>query len=171
MFGFAAITEDVIVLPPAQQCCVQAHFLPGPHCAGDMIMFEPMSMHSASRCVNGTSRYCWVTSFHDDRVQALPHKLYQDEFHPDFLEQLAPELQCITDWLPSYMQKHGHQVLGPETQFWAYGARTTAGVDSVDADGKRNRDMLSDKQRRNQDAARQSIVEQEERQRQADAKL
>jgi hypothetical protein len=42
---------------------------------GDMIMFEPMSMHSASRCVNGISRYCWVTSFHDDRVRALPHKL------------------------------------------------------------------------------------------------
>ena len=71
---------------------------------GDMIMFEPMSMHSASRCVNGTSRYCWVTSFHDDRVQALPHKLYQDSFHPEFLERLAPDLQCITDWLPKYMQ-------------------------------------------------------------------
>ena len=71
---------------------------------GDMIMFEPMSMHSASRCMNGTSRYCWVTSFHDDRVQALPHKLYQDSFHPEFLERLAPDLQCITDWLPKYMQ-------------------------------------------------------------------
>ena len=38
---------------------------------GDMVLFEPMSMHSASRCVNGTTRYCWVTSFHDDRVQEM----------------------------------------------------------------------------------------------------
>ena len=28
---------------------------------GDLIFFEPMSMHSASRCVNGVARYCWVS--------------------------------------------------------------------------------------------------------------
>jgi len=91
---------------------------------GDAIFFSPMSMHSASRCVNGEARYCWVTSFHDDRVQALPHKLYQDRFNAEFLEQLAPELRCIVDWLPGYMQDYGDQVLGPETQYWAYNART-----------------------------------------------
>ena len=137
---------------------------------GDMIMFHPMSMHSASRCVNGTSRYCWVTSFHDDRVRALPHKLYQDKFDEAFLERLAPELQCIVDWLPPYMEEFGEQVLGPETQYWAYAARTT-GVDAGGADGKRNRSMLSNKLRANQDAARQSLINQAARQRQAGAKL
>ena len=44
---------------------------------GDLVLFEPMSMHSASRCVNGVPRYCWVCSYHDDRVRSLPHKLYQ----------------------------------------------------------------------------------------------
>lgn len=57
------------------------------------VLFEPMSMHSASRCVNGTSRYVWVCSYHDRRALSMPHKLYQEEFNADFVDQLAPELR------------------------------------------------------------------------------
>lgn len=64
----------------------------------------------------------------------------------------------------------GDQVLGPETQYWAYGARTT-GVDAVDADGQRNREMLSDKVRQSHDTARQSLIEQAAHQRVGDARL
>ena len=84
------------------------------------VLFEPMSMHSASRCVNGTSRYCWVCSFHDDRVQAMPHKLYQDQFNSEFLAKLDPSLKPIVEWLPGFVEEYGDQVLGPDTQFWAY---------------------------------------------------
>jgi len=111
---------------------------------GDMVLFEPMSMHSASRCVNGTSRYCWVTSFHDHRVQSMPHKLYQDRFNAEFLERLAPEVKQVTEWLPEYMRDYGDQVLGPETQYWAYDARTVGvDVDALDSDGRKNQAMLS----------------------------
>lgn len=68
--------------------------------------------HSASRCVNGTSRYCWVCSYHDDRVQAMPHKMYQDCFNAEFLEKLDPGLKPIVDWLPGYVEAYGDQVLG-----------------------------------------------------------
>jgi hypothetical protein len=127
---------------------------------GDMVVFEPMSMHSASRCVNGVPRYCWVASFFDDRVQALPHKLYQDEFHPDFLAQLAPELAPLVDWLPPYMAAYGDQVLGPETQFWAYNARTP-GV-GVEAVGQERQEKMhaSAKQAAAQEASRLALVEQ-----------
>jgi hypothetical protein len=88
----------------------------------------------------------------------------QDRFHPAFLERLSPKLRCITDWLPSYVQEYGDEVLGPETQFWAYGARTT-GVSRGDTDNERNRRMLSPKMQEAQEAAKQSLVEQAARQR------
>ena len=135
---------------------------------GDMILFEPMSMHSASRCVNGVSRYCLVSSFFDDRVAALPHKLYQDSFHPAFLADLnkiAPELIPIVDWLPGFMRDYGDQVAGPETQFWAYGARTT-GVDVAEADLRRNLAMLTtgpaDNRAQDQAAAKAALMRQAE---------
>eukprot|EP01043_Picozoa_sp_COSAG02_P037690 COSAG02_NODE_2847_length_7905_cov_3.444017_8_plen_112_part_00 len=69
---------------------------------------------------------------------------YQDKFDEAFLERLAPELQSIVDWLPPYMQEFGERVLGPETQYWAYAARTT-GVDAAGVDGKRKRTVVDAK--------------------------
>ncbi len=116
-------TRDVVwpAVGPATEVLMQT---------GDMVIFEPMSLHSASRCVNGVSRYCWVCSFHDDRVRSMPHKLYQDEFNADFVEQLPMELRPIVSWLPEWVAQYGDQVLGRNTQFWAYNARTT-GVDKT----------------------------------------
>jgi hypothetical protein len=47
---------------------------------GDMVLFEPMTLHSPSPCTNGTSRYAWFSSFFDERALDMPHKLYQGRY-------------------------------------------------------------------------------------------
>jgi hypothetical protein len=98
---------------------------------GDMVFFEPMSLHSASRCVNGKSRYCWVSAFFDERALEMPHKLYQESFTPSFLKVIPAELRPVVDWLPSFVERHLSKVMGTDTQFWCYGARTAKARDDA----------------------------------------
>jgi hypothetical protein len=96
----------------------------------------------------------------------VQHKLYQDEFHLDFLAQLDPALKPIVDWLPDYVRDYGDHILGKETQYWAYNART--GVDARGSDQTRNWQMQFTKQ------AELHLAAEEKRQREAmhsDAKL
>ena len=113
-----------------------------------------MCMHSASRCTNGEPRYCWVNAFYDQRAQALPHRLYQETFAPEFLARLPRSLHAgVTGWLPSFVAHHSAQVLGPETQFWCYGARTPAGVSVLDHSTRRRREELAVAQAQSQHVA------------------
>ena len=52
---------------------------------GDLVMFDAMSLHSASACTNGQSRYVLTSSFHDERALQMPHKLYMTAFAPEFV--------------------------------------------------------------------------------------
>ena len=96
---------------------------------GDMVFFEPMSLHSASRCVNGKSRYCWVSAFFDERALEMPHKLYQETFSEAFVEAIPAELRPVVDWLPPFVERFLGKVMGTDTQFWCYGARTSTLTD------------------------------------------
>lgn len=43
---------------------------------GDLVIFDAMSLHTASSCSNGNARYVLTSSFHDARALEMPHKLY-----------------------------------------------------------------------------------------------
>ena len=104
---------------------------------GDMVFFEPMCMHSASRCTNGEARYCWVNAFYDERAQAMPHRLYQDTFSPEFLAELPSGVHAgVTGWLPDFVEKYKVPV---DYQYWCYGVRTAAGMSTLDHSTRRHR--------------------------------
>ena len=105
---------------------------------GDMVIFEPYTMHSASHCTNGESRYAWVNAFFDDRAQGLPHRLYQEEWAPEFLETLPPSVTPAVSWLRGFLTAHRHKFTDA-VQYWCYGARTAEGVHDLDHRTRRQR--------------------------------
>ena len=65
-------------------------------------------------------------------------------FCPAFPRQLGFPLLtpvaalCSVDWLPGFVEEYGDQVMGVETQYWAYNARTTGVQPAPHSDGRNN---------------------------------
>ena len=98
---------------------------------GDCILFEAMSFHSASRCLNGRPRYAWVSACFDHRAIDLPHKLYQTQWAPGFVDALPAESRPLCDWLGPFVRDHLSSVEEyAETQGWVYAARRGKAAES-----------------------------------------
>ena len=63
--GKVLATGSVGLHPPVE--CLMAE--------GDLVIFDAMSLHTASNCSNGHARYVLTSSFHDARALEMPHKL------------------------------------------------------------------------------------------------
>jgi ectoine hydroxylase-related dioxygenase (phytanoyl-CoA dioxygenase family) len=69
---------------------------------GDLLIFDPMSVHSASRNVSRTPRYVYFASFLDPSAEHLRERLhaksYKPAFHADLVRYLDSRHPRMLDW-------------------------------------------------------------------------